>query len=387
MIDWLTKFQCKLINILNEIIFSKQCIMKNDQNQTSTLIIDLTIATSHMINKITNWSINKNAVTESNDEIIEFSIIRKNIETVDNFINNVYNVNKTDWKKFEKYLKLMYDSNIISMQKLIENFISINLKNEIILLQSIINEAANISIFKRKSCEKFKKWWCDRLITLKKTMTVHKKFYKRYYSNFDFDNFKKTRNEYFHEIRKIKKLCWIEFLENAVDKIFFLIYKFTKNNRIEKLSSINHNEKICIDFDQKCNAFINVMFLFFSKIQKNSTDHFITYEFSVEKWMPSWSILIESEISSAIFTSAFKKTSESNNLIFLIIQKAYKIISKLFFMIFSCLINNKIHSICWRIDIEAILKKIRKIELFYIKIISNHNIAKLFEKSFEKNYN
>ena len=185
--------------------FSKQCIKKNDQNRTSTSNIDLTFATLHMINKITNWSINENAFTKSNHKIIEFSIICKNIETVDNFMNDAYNVDKTDWKNFEKYLKSKYDSNIISMQKLIENFTSINLKNEIILLQSIINEAANISIFKRKSCEKFKKWWCDRLITLKKTMTVHKKFYKRYYSNFDFDNFKKTRNEYFHEIRKIKK--------------------------------------------------------------------------------------------------------------------------------------------------------------------------------------
>ena len=177
-------------------------------------------------------------------------------------------------------------------------------------------------------------------------MTIHKKFYKRYYSDFDFDNFKKARNEYFHEIRKIKKLCWIKFFENAVDKEVFLIYKFIKNNRIEKLPSINHNEKICIDFDQKCNAFIDAMFPSSSKVQKNSTDHFITYKFSVEKWMSSWSILIESEISSVIFTSAFKKISKPNNLIFLIIQKAYKIISKLFFIIFSCLINNEIHSNC-----------------------------------------
>ena len=207
LIDWLIKNQCELINISDEITFSKQCNMKNDQNRTSTSIIDLTFAIFHMINKITNWSINENAFTKSDHEIIEFSIICKNIETVDNFMNDAYNVDKTDWKKFEKYLKSKYDSNIISMQKLIENFTSINLKNEIILLQSIINEATNISIFKRKSCEKFKKWWCDRLITLKKTMTVHKKFYKRYYSDFDFDNFKKIRNEYFQKIRKIKKSC------------------------------------------------------------------------------------------------------------------------------------------------------------------------------------
>ena len=223
--------------------------MKNGQNRTSTSVIDLTFATPHMINKITDWSINENASTGSDHEVIEFSIICKNIETVDNSMNDVYNVDKADWKKFEKYLKSMYDSNIISMQKLIENFTSINLKNEIILLQLIINETTDISIFKWKLCEKFKKWWCNRLITLKKTMTIHKKFYKRYYSNVDFDNFKKTRNEYFHKIRKIKKSCWIEFFENAVDKNFFLIYKFIKNNRIEKLFLINHNEKIYIDFD------------------------------------------------------------------------------------------------------------------------------------------
>ena len=84
------------MNISNEITFSKQCIMKNDQNQTSTLIIDLTFATSHMINKFTNWSINENAATESDYEIFEFLIICKNIETVDNFENEAYNVDKTD---------------------------------------------------------------------------------------------------------------------------------------------------------------------------------------------------------------------------------------------------------------------------------------------------
>ena len=261
----------------------------------------------------------------------------------------------------------MYKSNIISMQNLIENFISINLKNEVILLQLIINEAASISIFKWKSCEKFKKWWYERLITLKKNDDNSQKFYKRYYSNFNFDNFKKIRNKYFHDIQKIKKSCWIEFLENAINKKFFLIYKFIKNNKIEKLFSINHNKKICIDFNQKCNAFINVMFLFFWKIQKNSTDHFIIYEFSVEKWMSSWLILIESKISSTIFTSVFKKTSKSNNLIFLIIQKTYKIISKLFFMIFSCLINNKTYLNCWRIDTETILKKMKKSNYFISK--------------------
>ena len=87
-----------------------------------------------MINKITDWSINKNTFTELDHEVIEFSITCKNIETVDNFINDAYNVDKANWEKFEKYLKSMFDSNIESMRKLIENSTSINLKNEVILL-------------------------------------------------------------------------------------------------------------------------------------------------------------------------------------------------------------------------------------------------------------
>ena len=49
-----------------------------------------------MVNKITDWSINENAATESDHEVIEFSIICKNIETVDNSMNEAYNVDKTD---------------------------------------------------------------------------------------------------------------------------------------------------------------------------------------------------------------------------------------------------------------------------------------------------
>ena len=42
-----------------------------------------------------------------------------------------------------------------------------------------------------------------------------------------------------------------------------LTYKFIKNNKIEKLFLINYNEKNCINFNQKYNAFINVIFLVF----------------------------------------------------------------------------------------------------------------------------
>ena len=84
------------MNISDEITFSRQCTMENSQNRTSTSVIDLIFATLHMTNKIKNWSINENAFTESDHEIIEFLIICKNIEIVDNFLNDAYNVDKAD---------------------------------------------------------------------------------------------------------------------------------------------------------------------------------------------------------------------------------------------------------------------------------------------------
>ena len=162
----------------------------------------------------------------------------------------------------------MYESNIISMQKLIENFTSINLKNEIILLQLIINEITSMSIFKQKSCEKFKKWWCERLITLKKTMTVHKKFHKRCYSNFNFDNFKKARNKYFHKIRKIKISCWIEFFENAIKKIFFWHTNSSKTTKLKNCFRSIIMKKFALILIKNAMHLLMLYFYFFRKFRK-----------------------------------------------------------------------------------------------------------------------
>jgi hypothetical protein len=73
-----------------------------------------------------------------------------------------------------------------------------------------------------------------------------------------------------------------------------------------------------------------------------------------------WSNLIESEFRKAIFIFASNKASRSDQLIFLIVQKAYNSISNVFFMLYSKLINRDHHSVCWREEIKATLKKSNK---------------------------
>ena len=151
---------------------------------------------------------------------------------------------------------------------MIENFTSINLKNEIILLQSIINEATSISIFKRKSCEKFKKWWYERLITLKKTMTIHKKFYKRYYSNFDFDNFKKHATHIFMNFEKSKNHVESNFLKMLLTKKFFWHTNSSKTTKSKNCFRSIIIKKFALILIKNAMHLLMLCFRFFRKFKK-----------------------------------------------------------------------------------------------------------------------
>ena len=55
-------------------------------------------------------------------------------------------------------------------------------------------------------------------------------------------------------------------MENAVGKEIFKAFNYTKSNRVEKLPIIKYSdernqEKIAITFEQKCEAFMKVLFI------------------------------------------------------------------------------------------------------------------------------
>ena len=74
----------------------------------------------------------------------------------------------------------------------------------------------------------------------------------------------------------------------------------------------------------------------------------------------NWAELAESELEFAINFSNPNKASEPSEISFLIIQKAYQIISQLFFQLYQYLIKQDSHPVHWRKGIEAILKKSNK---------------------------
>ncbi len=114
----------------------------------------------------------------------------------------------------------------------------------------------------------------------------------------------------FKQFELQRKKSWSHFLNNAVEKEIFSAYKFTKNNQMKKLSSIQYDEKTNIEFEDKYNAFIEAMYLVSLNIENTNEKNEFRLKLNSESF--EWSNLIESELRKAIFTFASNKASRSN---------------------------------------------------------------------------
>ena len=122
---------------------------------SSSSVIDLTFVNSKIENAITNWSIDENAATGSDHEVIRFELIAsfKNLPTHATALSNKYNCNKADWDKIAKFL----DENSINYETQVQSLLNNHQFDELaIYLQDIITDAAEMFIPKTKICAKSK---------------------------------------------------------------------------------------------------------------------------------------------------------------------------------------------------------------------------------------
>ena len=137
-----------------------------------------------------------------------------------------------------------------------------NLKKITILLRSTIQNAINEKISERRLCYQSKVWWSKVLINKRKIMIYSKRQWENFKIQSDWNLFKRSRNHSFNAIREAKNKSWTDFLNNAKGKEVFQAYKYTKFRNVKKLSSISHNDKIKIYFEEKCDALIEAIFSF-----------------------------------------------------------------------------------------------------------------------------
>ncbi len=224
----------------------------------------------------------------------------KKVKLIENLLNASYNLQKVDWKDFDKHLQKMKDKMIIKMQRIT------SLKAKVIYLTECIKNIVKLFVFKQRICAKSKLWWNNKLIEMQKTLLSKKWIWKRCRNDDAWTETVQMQNSYHDAIKLIKNQFWINFLNNVEEKEVFQTYKFTKSCLIKKLLSIQNLQKeLKIEFNEKCKTFLKAMYSSSLKIQIN--EELILNE-SIQ-----WSRIIKEEIKHAINFSAFRKAFESDD--------------------------------------------------------------------------
>jgi uncharacterized membrane protein YgaE (UPF0421/DUF939 family) len=200
-----------------------------------------------------------------------------------------------------------------------------NLDQAAQIFTNFLQDAAEIHIAKMRTCAKSKSWWNDDLTALRKILSKNRRTYKNLSTHENLMKFKKSRLKYFHEIRSAKQKCWNDFLQNAKNKEVFQAYKYTISRVFEKMSSIQYENRLNINFKDKCDTFIKTMYSKNSISHNKSTDYIETNSNTMQ-----WPDLNHIEIENAKkFVNLFK-VCYPDEINWQISQKVYATISKSF---------------------------------------------------------
>ena len=127
-----------------------------------------------------NWEIDENKVSDSDHELIIFSINIDSDNLIENSIyNSQYNFEKANWKAFTEELILQSNKEEFASKINISEMSRELLETEAEKLRDIILHAVNKVISKKRTHEKSKPWWNEELKLLRKELATAKRQYKK----------------------------------------------------------------------------------------------------------------------------------------------------------------------------------------------------------------
>src|SRR6266480_5904864 len=142
LVNWLEKYDFELLNESDILTCSR----------FNNSIIDLTFDTKELNNMLLNWEINEDKVSDSDHELILFSININNDNLIENSIyNSQYNFEKANWKAFAEELILQSNKEEFASKINISEMSRELLETEAEKLRDIILHAANKDIIKKRT--------------------------------------------------------------------------------------------------------------------------------------------------------------------------------------------------------------------------------------------
>ena len=173
---------------------------------------------------------------------------------------SIFNTERAEWGKFHNCLVADQASTKIRIDELLALNTEYGMDQAAICLQEAIFKAAEQAIPKRKPLQKSKKQWTRELNRLRKEMLYTKRDQNRTRAAVYLEAFKEARNTYFSIIRKVKVESQLGFLIKTTGKEVFQVYRYINPRRTEKLPPIQSENSLAVDFNDKCQAFIKVIY-------------------------------------------------------------------------------------------------------------------------------
>ena len=152
LISWQKRNQCELINTSDISTF-----IRNIVNRKYTSTLDLTFSTSQLSAEIIDWQIKENEYSDSDYEVIQYSIITEDITLIKSSFNSSFNIQKAKWTEFKQQLYQESKSMLEELKHLERQELNQEQMKEIACnLRNLITKAAEQNISRRKSCSRSK---------------------------------------------------------------------------------------------------------------------------------------------------------------------------------------------------------------------------------------
>lgn len=173
---------------------------------TGSSVIDFTITSAFLVNKITDWTVHDDAI-KTDHKLITFSIqgLRK-------FRITYRNIKQCNWQIYKEFVEREIKLNFSNFQ--INN--TSDLEDKVNTFNEILVHAFHAGCKEKVSRSNIvNKWWNEKLRLMKQEVRKLRNIWKEHKTPANRINYRKASNLYCYLIRKAKKSSWKKFCEDV----------------------------------------------------------------------------------------------------------------------------------------------------------------------------
>lgn len=323
-------------------------------------VLDLTLATSSIANRIEDWQIIPDLGSDHSGVLFTVTRSSTSPELFQGSELPKFNTKLANWERFSELLiseiakcPSLNSVKVAKPTKVAEISLQVLQNQEpesaqlldlaAIELTTAITNAARASIPVHRPGAKPKPWWNPKLKELRKAMLRE---HRSRAQSGQIQAYLAARNSYFLAIKRAKRDHWNQFLEKEDPVSIYKAMAYTKEYQSDRLPPITGNEL----FQDKCSVLREALF----PVPPSASDlEWSTYRPGNWKW-PG---LTRLELENACSAKIKGKTPGPDQINQDIVRYAYEAIPDIFFRLYSNLVDIGYHPKCWKQATGAVLKK------------------------------